>query len=69
MRTDRIGQLLTLELLEEMDTLWPDRCPSPTADERTMLVECAKRDVINVLWERFKRATAPSPSQELPSVL
>lgn len=51
---DRIGLLLTKEILDELDLLWPDRCPAPNDPE--LVVKCAQRAVINVLHARFDEA-------------
>lgn len=55
---NRLGQLLTLEVLEELDKLWPDRCPAP--NDTSMVIKCAQRQVINVLWTKFWEINDPS---------
>lgn len=50
---DRLGPLLSQELLEELDALWPNQCPSP--HDPDLVIKCAQRQVIDVLWTRFRR--------------
>lgn len=52
MSANRIGYLLSREALEELDQLWPDRCPAP--NDPNMVIKCAERNVINVLWAKWR---------------
>lgn len=60
---NRIGLLLTPDILHELDLLWPDHCPSPTDDE--MLIKCARREVITVLHAKFAQANPNSPDTKV----
>lgn len=68
MEFNHIGHLLTPEILQELDRLWPDRLPRPDSPDRNMLIACAQRDVINTLWRRYLEVgRSATPSQVIPS--
>lgn len=56
---DRLGALLTQDLLDELDKAWPNLCPDPKDPD--LVIKCAERKVINVLHQRFKSAAAGNP--------
>lgn len=62
---NRIGTLLTAELLHELDILWPDHCPSPT--DANMVIKCAERGVINVLHAKFAQTNSNPPDTKVLS--
>lgn len=37
------------ELLDALDTMFPERCPDPHADERRIWIEVGKREVVRYL--------------------
>lgn len=61
-RGTHIGHLLTPEILAELDRMWPDRCPSPKDPE--MVIKCAQREVINVLWAKWRDVNERDNPQE-----
>jgi hypothetical protein len=54
-----IGHILSREVLEEMDKLWPERLTDPTMPIRDMIIAAAQRKVINVLWAKWREVNDP----------
>jgi hypothetical protein len=43
------------DLLEVLDARFPERCPEPSWDDRTIWREVGKRELIRFLKEEFRR--------------
>jgi hypothetical protein len=44
---------LSLRLLERLDELFPDRCPSPSDSEREIWIKAGQRKVVTFLWDVY----------------
>lgn len=49
----KIGPLLSKELLQELDKLYPHRCPDPRDSERELWMKAGERRLADVLWAKF----------------
>lgn len=52
----KVGHLLSRELLEELDKMYPQRCPDPKDPEREVWMKAGERRAIDVLWAKFNEA-------------
>lgn len=57
--SDSLAPHLNRPLLEALDKLWPDTCPSPKDPD--MVIKCAQRQVITTLWQILIAAEERGP--------
>ena len=43
------------DLVEALDSLFPDRCPSPEWDDRRIWIEVGQRKVVNLLKHKISK--------------
>lgn len=55
--TNRVGHLLTPELLDALDKLYPARGPDPRDSDREIWMKAGERRVIEVLRAKYQEAT------------
>ena len=56
MKDNRIGFLITPEVLEELEAMYPDRCPQPSMSEREIWMAVGARGVVDTLKTRHEQA-------------
>jgi len=54
--SNRLGPLLSQELLDTLDALYPSRPPSLTDSEREIWAKAGERRLVDVLWSKFAEA-------------
>lgn len=52
----RIGALLSRELLEALDKLYPARPPDPKDSDREIWLKAGERRLLDVLWAKLEEA-------------
>lgn len=52
----KVGLMVSLELLQELDALYPPRCPDPRDSEREVWMKAGERRMVDVLWAKFNEA-------------
>ena len=60
----RVGHLLSPELLEALHEMVPPRCPDPRDPEREVWMKAGERRLVEVLQAKYEEAT-----EDLPGIL
>lgn len=62
---DRLGQLLTPDIMSLLEECYPHRCPDPFASEREIWMKAGERRLVDVLKSKFEAAQDESPMKVL----
>lgn len=52
----KVSFMLSLELLQELDKLYPPKPPDPRDTEREIWMKAGERRLVEVLWAKFNEA-------------
>lgn len=53
---DRLGHLLSKDLLDLLEECYPHRCPSPSDPDREIWMKSGERRLVDVLKAKFESA-------------
>lgn len=62
---DRLGHLITDELMAVLEECYPHRCPDPNDSERVIWMKAGERRLVDVLKSKFESAQADDPLKVL----
>lgn len=53
---ERLGHLLSKELLEALEALYPAKAPDPKDSDREIWLKAGERRLVEVLWAKLRQA-------------